>query len=611
MKNFSHSEILQVIDAVSHEKSIAKRDMFVIIEDALRAAAKRQYGFDPSLRVRIDRDSGEVKLFREMVVVDNDHNFESNADEHKDLESVVEMDDGGQHLSGLVSAPTPIKLDDARRITDSPVVGDILREDLPPLDANRFAAKIAKNVMSLRIKSIERKKQYEEFKNKVGEIVQGVVDKMEFGNVIVKIGDAEGILKRPDLLRSDKYHRGDRVKACLVAMNHKQNEPQLVLSRTANEFLIKLFEHEVPEIYDNIVEIVAVVRDPGSRAKVAVHTTDPGIDPVGACVGIKGSRVQAIINELHGEKIDIIQWTQDRAKLVLNAMSPLDVLKLVIDEKNNRVEVVVEDGQESAAIGRRGQNVRLIAGLLGMNVVIMTKDSEAVRRKKETEVIAKVFMEKLDLEEMLAQLLIAEGYTTINELASATVESLLKIPGLDTAIAQELISRALDAQKSIRDWFVQKLDITEDLAQFLVDKGFDTIEKLCYAQTTDLVDEGSGVDSDTASELINRAREYRRYAAAKKNSKHDDVESCENMQAESAADVVKADDQGDCRSVVELSALFPAITQMLDEAGIRTVQKIADLDNIELKELLEERGYSCDINAVNGVIMAARAMLLS
>ncbi len=543
MKSFNNLEILQIIDSVSHEKSIPKDSLFQLIEDALRASAKRQYGFDPSINVILDRNTGEVKIFREMVVVENDYDLDQHNNKNWETERSNDTHSISNHRERITEkyllSSFPIRLEDAQRKAPDVTIGDTLREQLPPLDLNRFTARIAKNVVSYRIKEIERDRQYEEFKNRIGEVIQGTVDKIEFGNLIVKIGDAEAILKRSNLLRNDRYRRGDRVKAYLTRINRQPHEPQLVLSRTANEFVSKLFEHEVPEIYDHIVEIISVVRDPGSRSKIAVYASDPGIDPVGACVGIRGSRVQAVINELHGEKVDIIQWTDDKAKLVLNALAPLDVLRLIIDEKNNCVEVIVEDGQESAAIGRRGQNVRLIAELIGMNVIIMTKDSEVKRRKKETDILVKIFVDKLDLEEMLAQLLVAEGYTKITELANATIESLTKIPGLDVNIAQELIDRANQSQKEF-------------------------------------------VAQNEESKVINV-----------------------NNQTQSEIEIINHVDSSDIK---KLSEIFPNIIQILDEAGIKTAQKIADFDNLELKEFLEERGYSCDINIINDVIMTARKL---
>lgn len=598
MKHFSNSEILQIIEAVSHEKSIPKNSVFSIIEDALKAAAKRQYGFDPSIQISINRSTGEIKLYREMIVVeDEDYDVD---DAHYDTHYNNSTIDHGKEGCAMMR----ISLTEAQKIAPNAVVGDILHEDLPPLNITRLAAKVTKNVMNTRMKEIEREKQYSEFKNKVGEIVQGVVEKIEFGNVIVKVGDAEAILKRCELLRSDRYRKGDRVKAYLSGLSNKPNEPQLILSRTANEFVMKLFEHEVPEVYDHIVEIVSIVRDPGSRTKIAVHATDLGVDPVGACVGIRGSRVQAVINELRGEKIDVIQWNQDKAKLVLNALAPLDVLKLVIDEKNNRVEVVVEDGQESAAIGRRGQNVRLIAELIGMNVIIMAKGNEATRRKKETDLITKIFVERLDLDEMLARLLVTEGYTSISELANATIDMLIKIPGLDVGVAEELINRAVETQKNISDALAQNLGLTEDLAQTIADKGFDDVEKLSYACVEDLVDDNCGVDKDTAMELIDRAIQHRKHtttiaevARTTHAVVHDSVSEHGETNMEHNAKFLK------------LMELFPEIMRILDENDIRSVQKIADFDNLELKEILEESGYSCDLNIINSAIMAARAMV--
>lgn len=333
------------------------------------------------------------------------------------------------------------------------VIGDIISEPLPPIDLGRVAAQAAKQVITYKVKEIEREQNYEEFKDRVGKIVSGVVEKVEHNGVIVKIGSTEAIIKNEDLMRDEKpkIRQGERVRALVYEVNKENRGPQILLSRTRKEFLAELFAQEVPEIYDRIIEIKSIARDPGSRAKVAVFSNDPSIDPVGSCVGMRGARVQAVINELNGEKIDIIEWSNDPATTIVNALAPAEVAKVIIDEEGSRIEVVVPDEQLSIAIGRRGQNVRLASELIGWNIDVLTEDAESKRRSEEFNAITQKFISALDLEEILAQLLASEGYNSVQEIADSSVSEIASIEGLDELIAEELINRAKEYAKTHND----------------------------------------------------------------------------------------------------------------------------------------------------------------
>ena len=331
------------------------------------------------------------------------------------------------------------------------LIGEIIQELLPPLEIGRLAAQSAKQIITVKLKEIERNKQYNEFKDRVGDIVNGIVEKIEARNIIIKIGSAEAVLKKEYMLKSDNYRQGDRVRAYLLNLDKDSKGPMIILSRTHNEFLAMLFKQEVPEIYDRIIEVKGVARDPGSKSKIAVYSSDKGVDAVGSCVGIRGSRVQSITNELRGEKIDIIQWSSDVASFAINALAPAQVSKVIIDEEQNKMEVIVPDDNQSQAIGRRGQNVRLASDLIGWKVDILTEEIESKRRQEEFGTITTEFMEHLNLEEILAQLLASEGFTSIKELAEAEVSEISSIEGLDEEIAKELIERAQEYLKENKD----------------------------------------------------------------------------------------------------------------------------------------------------------------
>ena len=480
--NFGSSEIILIAEAVAREKNIPKDSVLEALEDAIRVAARRKYGHENTIRAEIDRRTGEIRLFREMLVVDE------NA-------PVIELTE--EEMQDPAAQMAKITLRDAKHKKDDAQIGDIISEPLPPLDLGRVAAQSAKQVITHRVKEIERDRNYNDFKDKVGKIVSGVIEKIERGNVIVKLGSAEAMIKNEFLIKEErmKVRSGDRIRALVYEVNKDSKLPQVQLSRTHKEFLSELFAQEVPEIYDRIIEVKAIARDPGLRSKIAVFSTDPSIDPVGSCVGMRGARVQAVINELNGEKIDVIQWSNDPATLVINALSPAEVTKVIIDEDNSRIEVVVPDEQLSIAIGKRGQNVRLASELVGWNIDVLTEESESKRRTEEFSAITQKFMSALDLEEILAQLLASEGYVSIQDLADAKTSDLANIEGLDEAIAEELITRAKEYAQTHEDAFVApaahstlvaKLDpailkiegITEELAIELFQNDVKTLEDL-------------------------------------------------------------------------------------------------------------------------------------
>lgn len=408
-------ELLQIADAVAREKSIEKELVLNAMEDAIQRAARSRYGAENDIRAEIDEKTGEIRLQRLLEVVET-----------------VEND------------ATHISLDDARHRNPAARVGDFMSEPLPPVDFGRIAAQNAKQVIVQKVRDAERERQFEEYKDRIGEVVNGQVKRVEYGNVIVDLGRGEAIVRRDEGLPREMFRPGDRVRAFIYDVRREQRGPQIFLSRTRPEFMAKLFGQEVPEIYDGIVEIVAVARDPGSRAKISVRSKDSSIDPVGACVGMRGSRVQAVVNELQGEKIDIIPWTPDSASFIVNALAPAEVAKVVLDEEAERIEVVVPDEQLSLAIGRRGQNVRLASQLTGWDIDIMTEAEESERRQKEfTERTAR-FMEALDMDEMLAQLLASEGFDSVEEIAYVDPAEIASIEGLDDDTASEIQIRATE-----------------------------------------------------------------------------------------------------------------------------------------------------------------------
>jgi N utilization substance protein A len=408
-------ELLQIADAVAREKSIDRMIVIESMQDAMEKAAKSKYGAETNIRVEINPKTGETRMWRLLEVVET-------------------VEEYGRQIG----------LKDAKARNDAAKLGDYVTEPLPPIEFGRIAAQSAKQVIVQKVRDAERDRMHEEYINRVGEIVNGTVKRVEYGNVIVDLGRGEAIIRRDELIPRELYRYGDRVRAYIYDVRREQRGPQIFLSRTHPQFMAKLFMQEVPEIYDGIITIRSIARDPGSRAKIAVTSSDSSIDPVGACVGMRGSRVQAVVAELQGEKIDIIPWTESIADLVVSALQPADVAKVVLDEQAERIEVVVPDEQLSLAIGRRGQNVRLASQLIGWDIDILTEAEESERRQKEFTERSALFMEALDVDEMVAQLLASEGFSSVEELAYIDASEIASIQGFDEETAGEIQNRAAE-----------------------------------------------------------------------------------------------------------------------------------------------------------------------
>ena len=407
-------ELLQIADAVAREKSIDRQIVLSSMEDAIQKAARSRYGQETEVRAEINPKTGELRFSRLLLVVEQ-----------------VEND------------ATQITVADARRKNPAAQVGDWIAETLPPFDFGRIAAQSAKQVIVQKVREAERDKQYEDYKDRIGEIINGTVKRVEYGNVVVDLAArGEAVVRRDELIPRETFRPGDRIRAYVYDVRREQRGPQIFLSRTHPQFMTKLFTQEVPEIYDGIIEVKAVARDPGSRAKIGVISRDSSIDPVGACVGMRGSRVQAVVNELQGEKIDIIPWSADAATFIVNALQPAEVVKVVLDEDSSRIEVVVPDDQLSLAIGRRGQNVRLASQLTGWDIDILTEAEESERRQKEFVERTDLFMKALDVDEVVGQLLASEGFRSVEELAYVDVSELSTIEGFDDDTAAEIQTRA-------------------------------------------------------------------------------------------------------------------------------------------------------------------------
>ncbi len=415
-------ELLQTAEAVAREKMIDPELVIAAMEDSLARAAKSRYGAEMDIRVKIDRRTGVATFSRVRTVVADDA-----------LEN--------HHAQLTVKQAAPY--------LDKPQIGDEVVDQVPPVELGRIAAQSAKQVILQRVREAERDRQYEEFKDRKGTIINGVVKREEYGNLIVDIGRGEAVLRRNEKIGRESYRNGDRIRCYVKDVRREARGPQIFLSRTAPEFMAALFKMEVPEIYDGIIEIKAVARDPGSRAKIGVISYDNSIDPVGACVGMRGSRVQAVVNELQGEKIDIIPWTEDQATFLVNALQPAEVSKVVIDDEAGKIEVVVPDEQLSLAIGRRGQNVRLASQLTGLDIDIVTESDDSARRQAEFAERTKLFMDELDIDEMMAQLLVAEGFTNLEEVAYVDLDELTSIDGFDEDTAQELQTRATERLEAV------------------------------------------------------------------------------------------------------------------------------------------------------------------
>ena len=474
---YDRIELLQVADVVAREKSIEREEVLEAMEEAIQKAASSKYGQEHDVRVQIDRKSGDIRLARYLEVVD-------------EIENEI----------------TQVTVDQAQKRKPGAVAGDFIVDALPPIDFGRIAAQTAKQVIVQKVREAERQRQYAEYKDRVAEIVNGIVKRVEFGNVTVDLGRAEAVLRRDEMIPRESFKPGDRVRAYIYDVREELRGPQIFLSRSHPQFMAKLFGQEVPEIYDSIIEIKSVARDPGSRAKIAVLSNDSSIDPVGACVGMRGSRVQAVVGELQGEKIDIIQWSLDPATFIVNALAPAEVAKVVLDEEQNKIEVVVPDEQLSLAIGRRGQNVRLASQLTQWEIVIMTEEEESERRQEEFMSRSQIFMDALDVDDVLAHLLVTEGFSSVEEVAFVPASDLLDIEGFDEEIAEELRNRArtflADEEERLTDERRQ-LGVTDELAAIegltpkmlvtLGGEGVKELDDLADLATDELVSSEDGV----------------------------------------------------------------------------------------------------------------------
>jgi len=467
----NRTELLQIADAVARDKSIDREVVIAAMAEAMQRAAKQHYGAENDIHVEIDPKTGETHVSRYLQVVE-----------------LVDND------------KIEISLKDAQARNPAAQIGDIIAETLPPVDFNRINAQNAKQVIVQKVRDAERERQYDEYKDRIGEIVHGIVKRVEFGSVVVDLGRAEGVVRRDEMIPRETFRQGDRIRAYIYDVRREARGPQIFLSRSHPQFMVRLFAQEVPEIYDGIIQINAVARDPGSRAKIAVISKDSSIDPVGACVGMRGVRVQAVVQELQGERIDIIPWSTEPATFIVNALAPAEVTKVVLDEDTNRVEVVVPDEQLSLAIGRRGQNVRLASQLTGWQIDILTEAEESERRQKEFTERTTLFMDSLDVDETVAQLLASEGFASIEDVAYVPLEELSSVEGFDEDTAQELQTRALefieaknkefdDKRKAlgVEDDVLEVPGVTAAIAVALGENEVKSVEDLAGCATDDLV----------------------------------------------------------------------------------------------------------------------------
>tara|TARA_Y100001970_G_scaffold276573_1_gene379447 strand:- start:4429 stop:5982 length:1554 start_codon:yes stop_codon:yes gene_type:complete len=490
-------EMLQVASNVAQEKNIDQESVFLAMEQALEKSARVKYGNERDIRVSIDRNTGDISLKSFLQVVEN--YSEEQAKE--------------------------ILLSDAAKINKNIKIGEFITKDLPPIELGRVAAQNAKGVIIQKVREADKSKQYEEYKDKVGEIAIGIVKRIEFGNLILDLGKSEAIIKREELIPRETFKNGDRVRAYIYEVKNDLKGYQVFLSRTHPQFIAKLFNQEVPEIYEGIIKVISVARDPGSRAKISIHTEDSTIDPVGACVGMRGSRVQAVVNELQGEKIDIVTWSENQATFLANALAPAEVSKIFLYEEKNKVEVVIPDEQLSLAIGRKGQNVKLASNLTGLEIDILTEEEESERRQQEFKEKSSMLSEILDVEDVIAQLLVTEGYVSIDSIALETSDNLEKIEGFDTELAIEINQRAknyikeLDAsnqklvKEKIKDEDLKNLDgMTLPMLALLAKENILTLNDFAELASFELIDKEEGlfrsleVDEEIINKMIMDAR---------------------------------------------------------------------------------------------------------
>ena len=493
----SRPELLQVAETVARDKGIERDEVLEAMEQAIQKAGRSKYGHEHDIRAHIDRSSGAISLARYVEVVENSEEVENEL--------------------------TQTDLESARRKKEDAAPGEFLIDPLPPIDFGRIAAQTAKQVIVQKVREAERTRQFDEYKDRMGEIVNGLVKRIEYGNVIVDLGRAEALLRRDECIPREHFNNGDRVRAYIVDVREETRGPQIFMSRTHPQFMANLFSQEVPEIYDGVIEIKSVARDPGSRAKIAVLSHDSSIDPVGPCIGMRGSRVQAVVGELQGEKIDIIQWSEDPATFIVNGLAPAEVAKVVLDEEKNKIEVVVPDDQLSLAIGRRGQNVRLASQLSGWDIDILTEAEESERRQTEFNNRSQMFVEALDVDDVIAHLLVTEGFSSVEEVAFVPIDDLLVIEGFDEDLAEELRVRArtfLQARDEELDRRRVELGVEDDLTDVegvsaamvvkLGENDIKTRDDLADLAGDELLDilEGETISLDQANTIIMAARAH-------------------------------------------------------------------------------------------------------
>lgn len=490
----THMELLQVAETVAREKNIDREEVIEAMEMAVQKAAKAKYGHERDIRATIDRGTGSITLAL--------------------YEEVVEEIENPQ---------TQLTLQEARKKDPNTELGAFIVQELPPIEFGRIAAQTAKQVIVQKVRDAERQRQYEEFKDRIGEVVGGLVKRIDYGNLVLDLGRAEAILRRDEMIPRETYRQGDRVRVYIYDVRVDHRGLQILLSRTRPEFMAKLFVQEVPEIYDGIIEIKAVARDPGSRAKIAVYSKDSSLDPVGACVGMRGSRVQTIVTELQGEKVDIVPWSQDTATFVINALAPSDPIKVVLDEEARRIEVVVPDDQLSLAIGRRGQNVRLASSLTGWQIDIVTESDESQRRNEDFKTRSQLFIQALDVDDVIAHLLVAEGFMSVEEIIEEDVSELTSIEGFDEDVAAELQNRAKNYLEKETEILEAKLKeqgvdsklmtlegMTLKLLSILALKNVKTLDDFADLATDELLEilPSKTLTRQNAEDLIMKAREH-------------------------------------------------------------------------------------------------------
>ena len=490
-------EMLQVANNVAQEKNIDQESVYSAMEQALEKSARVKYGNERDIRVHIDRNTGDINLKSFLTVV------ESYSDEQA----------------------KEILLIDAQKIKSDISIGEFITKELPPIDLGRVAAQNAKGVIIQKVREADKSKQYEEYKDKIGEIAIGIVKRIEFGNLIVDLGKSEAIIKREELIPRETFKNGDRVRAYIYEVKNDLKGYQVFLSRTHPQFVSKLFNQEVPEIYEGVIKVKSVARDPGSRAKISIYTEDSTIDPVGACVGMRGSRVQAVVNELQGEKIDIVSWSENQATYLANALAPAEVSKIFLYEEKNKVEVVIPDEQLSLAIGRKGQNVKLASGLTNLEIDILTEEEESERRQQEFKDKSTLLSEVLDVEDVIAQLLVTEGYVSVDSIAAENLENIEKIEGFDTELASEIISRSKNyleelqqsnlklVNEKIQDEDLKNIEgMTIPMLAILANEGILTLNDFAELATFELIDKEEGIfksleiEEELANNMIMEAR---------------------------------------------------------------------------------------------------------